>query len=222
MRSLKSRDYCCVRRIFTIIILLFAPFALKAQFENFRDSVVQLYGVVMSADSLRAVPAASVVILSQNRGTITNDQGVFSIVALKGDRVEFTSVGYKPVVITIPSNIAGNQYSVVQLMTEDTAFLPVTIIKARPTKEQFARDFANADIRDDDIEKARQANNAETRRMLAAALPADAREAGNVFLNQQAYKATYYRQLPPQNILNPLAWAEFIRAWKRGDFKKKK
>ena len=26
----------------------------------------------------------------QNRGTITNDQGVFSIVVLKGDKVEFT------------------------------------------------------------------------------------------------------------------------------------
>jgi len=28
--------------------------------------------------------------------------------------------------------------------------------------------------------------------------------------------------LAPMNILNPLAWADFIKAWKRGDFKKKK
>ena len=27
------------------------------------------------------------------------------------------------------------------------------------------------------------------------------------------------RKLPPQNIFNPFAWAEFIKAWKRGDFK---
>ena len=32
----------------------------------------------------------------QNRGTITNDQGVFSIVVLKGDAIEFSSIGYKP------------------------------------------------------------------------------------------------------------------------------
>ena len=40
-------------------------------------------------------------------------------------------------------------------------------------------------------------------------------------LRQQANKAYYSGQLPPMNILNPAAWAEFIRAWKRGDFKKK-
>jgi len=28
-------------------------------------------------------------------------------------------------------------------------------------------------------------------------------------------------QVPPQNIFNPIAWAEFIQAWKRGDFKRK-
>jgi len=25
----------------------------------------------------------------------------------------------------------------------------------------------------------------------------------------------------PNNLLNPIAWAKFIKAWKRGDFKKK-
>ena len=34
----------------------------KAQFENYKDSVVQLYGVVMSADSLQGLPAVSVVV----------------------------------------------------------------------------------------------------------------------------------------------------------------
>ena len=29
-------------------------------------------------------------------------------------------------------------------------------------------------------------------------------------------------QVPPQNIFNPIAWANFIDAWKRGDFRKKK
>ncbi len=71
-------------------------FCCNAQFETFKDSVVQLYGVVMTADSLKGIPAVSVVVKGQNRGTITNDSGVFSIVVLKGDQVEFTSIGYKP------------------------------------------------------------------------------------------------------------------------------
>src|SRR5215212_7254392 len=114
-----------------------------AQFESARDSVVQLYGIVMTADSLVGVPAVSITVKGQNRGTMTNNQGVFSIVVLKGDVVEFTHVSYKPKTITIPKNLEGNQYSVVQLLIQDTVFLPATIIKPRPTPQQFERDFVN-------------------------------------------------------------------------------
>ncbi|HEV8272750.1 MAG TPA: hypothetical protein VGQ04_15670, partial [Chitinophagaceae bacterium] len=77
---------------YLILLLFFIPTTSKAQFENVRDSVVQLYGVVMTADSLVGIPAVSIVIKGQNRGTITNNEGVFSIVVLKGDVVEFTHV----------------------------------------------------------------------------------------------------------------------------------
>ena len=53
-------------------------------------------------------------------------------------------------------------------------------------------------------------------------LPADGKEAVNYALRQTANKATYAGQIPPMNILNPFAWQQFIKAWKRGDFKKKK
>ncbi|HKZ64710.1 MAG TPA: carboxypeptidase-like regulatory domain-containing protein, partial [Chitinophagaceae bacterium] len=138
-------------RYLTLAAFLF-PVAAKAQFETARDSVVQLYGVIMTADSLVGIPAVSVTIKGQNRGTLTNDQGVFSIVVLKGDQVEFSHVSYKPKTIDIPRNLEGNQFSVIQLMVQDTVYLPVTIIKTRPTPEQFARDFVNAKVADDDIE----------------------------------------------------------------------
>ena len=71
-----------------LFFVFLLPVSVKAQFESFRDSVVQLYGVVMTADSLRAIPAVSIVVKGQNRGTFTNDKGVFSIVVIKGDQVE--------------------------------------------------------------------------------------------------------------------------------------
>src|SRR4051812_33267240 len=109
---------------YLIILVFFIPFRLFAQFERVQDSVVQLYGVVMTADSLRALPSVSVVIKGTNRGTMTNEDGVFSIVVLKNDQVEFTSVGFKPKTIKIPSKLESNQYSVVQLLVTDTAYLP--------------------------------------------------------------------------------------------------
>lgn len=175
----------------------------------------------MTADSLKGLESVSVVVKGQNRGTITNNKGVFSIVVLKGDVIEFTSIGYKPKVTTIPANLTGNQHSVIQLMVTDTVYLAATIIKARPTRAQFERDFVNAEIPDDYITIARKNTNEATRRLLVATLPTDGRESSSQYLRQSASKAYYTGQVPPQNIFNPFAWAEFIKAWKRGDFKRK-
>jgi len=203
-----------------LLLLLFTQTA-KAQFETSRDSVVQLYGVVMTADSLVGIPAVSIMVKGQNRGTITNAQGVFSIVVLKGDQVEFSHVTYKSKMVTIPRTLEGNQYSMVQLMVVDTVYLPATIIKPRPTPEQFARDFVNVKVPDDDIEIARRNTNAANRRAWLRTIPGDGGEATRQQFNKIANRAVYQGQTPPQNIFNPAAWAEFIQAWKRGDFKNK-
>ncbi|MEI8059138.1 MAG: carboxypeptidase-like regulatory domain-containing protein [Ferruginibacter sp.] len=197
------------------------PVSSKAQFEAFKDSVVQLYGIVMTADSLKGLEGVSIVVKNQNRGTISNDKGIFSIVVLKGDEIEFTSIGFKAKTIAIPKNLDGNQQSVIQLMVNDTIYLPATIIKSRISREQFERDFVNTPVPDDDIAIARKNNDVATRRILVANLPSDGREASNQFLRQAGNKAYYQGQTPPQNIFNPFAWAEFIKAWKRGDFKRK-
>ena len=207
--------------LYLFIILFILPSAATAQFESFKDSVVQLYGVVMTADSLQGLPAVSVMVKGQNRGTITNDRGVFSIVVLKGDKVEFTSVGYKPIMVNIPSNLKGNQQSLIQLMVTDTVYLPATIIRPRPSRQQFERDFVSTKVPDDNISIARNNTSAATRRALMASLPADGREASNQYLRQSAQKLYYSGQAPPQNIFNPFAWNEFIKAWKRGDYRKK-
>ena len=204
-----------------LILFFVTPIVAKAQFESFKDSVVQLYGVVMTADSLKAIPSVSIVVKGQNRGTISNEQGVFSIVVLKGDQIEFTSIGYKPKTALIPKTLEGNQHSMIQLMVQDTIYLPATIIKRRPTREQFERDFVNTKVPDDNQEIARKNTNAATLAAMQRILPKDGRESGSDYLRQTANKAYYAGQTPPQNIFNPLAWAEFIKAWKRGDYKRK-
>ena len=212
-----------MKKILRYFILLpfFIPVAAKAQFESFKDSVVQLYGVVMTADSLKGIPAVSVVIKGQNRGTITNDRGIFSIVVLKGDQVEFSSIGYKSKVVDIPKDLKGNDHSIIQLMVNDTVFLPATIIKPRVSREQFESDFVNTKVPDDDIAIARSNNDVATRRVLMSSLPSDGREASNQYMRQRSNKLYYSGQVAPMNIFNPFAWSEFIKAWKRGDFKKK-
>lgn len=207
-----------MKKIVLYILLLTAPCVVRAQFDKLKDSVVQLYGVVMTADSLKGIPSVSIVVKGRNQGTYSNEQGVFSIVILKGDQIEFSSVGYKTILIKVPDT-SGNQYSIIQLMVNDAQYLPATVIRARPTREQFERDFVNTPVPDDNIEIARQNNSAAKRAVLARGLPANAGEAAATYLRQSAQKYYYQGQAPPQNIFNPLAWADFIQAWKRGDFR---
>jgi hypothetical protein len=207
---------------YILFSLLFIPFLLKAQLiTQFRDSIIQISGITMTADSLRGVPAVSILVKGQSRGTISNTQGVFSIVAFKGDTLTFTAIGYKRKDFKIPVNLPGNNYSLLQLMVDDTTYLPVTIIKPYPTREEFDKAFVSADIPDDGYELARKNTEQAKLRAISRYVPPDAAEATNMYFNRQAQNLYYAGQLPPQNIMNPFAWAQFIQAWKRGDFKAK-
>ncbi len=204
-----------------LIVFLLSPFLLKAQIQEFKDSIIQISGITMTADSLKAIPAVSILVKGQGRGTISNRQGVFSIVVFKGDTLSFTAVGFKKKDYKIPVNLPGNAYSLIQLMIEDTTYLPATIIRPYLTKEEFERAFASMNIPDDAYEVARKNTEGNRLRALARVTPIDGREGTNMYLKKQAQSLYYAGQPPPQNIFNPLSWAQFIQAWKRGDFKRK-
>ena len=141
---------------------------------------------------------------------------------MKGDIIEFTYVGFKPKEVAIPASIQGNSFSLIQLMVVDTVYLPATIIKARPRREQFEREFLTTDVPDDKIEIARQNSRTAQSRILLQSLPKDGGENSRYVQRQYAQTQYYNGQFRPQNIFNPVAWGEFIQAWKRGDFKSKK
>src|SRR5580704_4886432 len=166
-----------MKKALLYIIVLSSPFFARAQFDKLRDSVIQVYGFVMTSDSLKGIPGVTVKVVGRNQGTFTNDQGVFELPLLKGDVIEFSSIGYKPIQAAISRDLKGNQYSMIQLMTDTAIYLEVTIIKPRPTRAQFDRDFVNTQVPDDQIEIARQNTSEAKRRILSRALPADAKEA---------------------------------------------
>jgi hypothetical protein len=81
-------------------------------------------------------------------------------------------------------------------MVNDTAYLPATILRPRPTRAQFERDFVNTDVPADALEIARRNNDEATRKALLMSLPADGGEAMNAQIRQQAARSYYSGQLP--------------------------
>ena len=208
----KARAYS-----FTLILFLFTVSIAKGQ----ANDVIQINGITMTADSLRSVPGVIVLVKDKNRGVESTNRGVFSIVAYKGETLQFTALGYRTKEFTIPKDIEGQYFSMIQLMVQDTFYLPETIIRPYPSKEQFKYAFTHEKIPDDQYEIARKNTDALTLRALAYLLPKDGNENQSAYQGIQRQQAVYYGQQPPMNILNPLAWAEFFEAWKRGDFRKK-
>lgn len=183
--------------------------------------MVELTGVVMSADSLRYLPFVTVAIPSKQRGTTTTEQGVFTLIAEKGDTLEFRSIGFRKKQYIIPKNLTASRYSIIQLMSQDTFYLSPTIIRPRISKEEFDKAFKTMDIPDDKLEIARKNMDIQTMRLLASVMPRDGRENQHVYQTMQAERNYWAGQQPPMTIFSPLAWMEFFKAWKRGDFKKK-
>ncbi|MEZ5045723.1 MAG: carboxypeptidase-like regulatory domain-containing protein [Chitinophagaceae bacterium] len=205
-----------------VILFFFQIFLLKANAQYGFEKMVELTGVVMSADSLRYLPFVTISNISKKNGTNSNDRGVFSLIAEQGDTLEYSSIGYRKKRYVIPKTLSSARYSVIQLMTQDTFYLPATIVRPQATQKEFEIAFKNAYIPDDKFEIARKNTEYQTLRILAQTMPKDGRESQH-YLQNQLIKNTYWAgQQPPMAIFNPLAWLDFYKAWKRGDYKRKK
>lgn len=210
--------------VIIFILLLLTAVRVKAQRVN---DLVQFSGVVVTADSLRPVPFANIAITSTGRGTTSDYWGFFSIVVHKNDLISFSAVGYKPGLFRIPDTLTDNRYSLIQVMSSDTIMLTETVIYPWPSKEQFRHAFLTLHIPDDDIEIAkRNLAYMEMREIYGRNYDPEKYgfTPGQSYRNQmsaQSDRLYYNGQAMPNNLLNPIAWAKFIKAWKRGDFKKK-
>ena len=210
----------------TLLLFLMSLVALKAYSQRY-DDLVQFSGVVVTADSLRPVPFANISVAKTGRGTTSDYWGFFSLVVHKNDLVSFSAVGYKSGLFRIPDTLTQNRYSLIQVMSSDTIMLTETVIYPWPSKEQFRHAFLTLKIPDDDIEIARR-NLAYMEMREIYGRNYDPERYGftpgqsyHNYMSAQADKLYYRGQTMPNNLLNPIAWAKFIQAWKRGDFKKK-
>lgn len=182
------------------------------------QKVIQFSGYALTADSLMGVPFAHITIMNRGRVATAGPDGFFSFAALEGDTLYFTSVGFKPSVYIIPTKLETDKISVVQLMAKSEVYLRETWIF--PWKD-FRQAFLDYRPPVDKLERAKRNLERERLAALGEKLEYDGQEAAENSIMQQSATRYYYGQTPPQNIFNPLAWAEFIKAWKRGDFKKK-
>jgi hypothetical protein len=208
-----------VKKYVTIAALLFT--VCQQLLAQQQDRLIQFSGYALTADSLMGIPFTHITILNRGRVATAGPDGFFSFAAREGDTLYFTCIGFTPVQYIIPTKLDQEKFSVIQLMSKSEMNMPTVVIYPWGDRRYFDQAFVDLRLPDDDLERAKKNMDHKRLAELGETLERDGNEASSLALRNSSTKTYYYGQTAPQNIFNPLAWAEFIRAWKRGDFKKK-
>ncbi len=200
--------------------LFFLSFALCSLAQN-KGKLIQFSGVVVSGDSLQPIPFVNIMIKNTYHGTVSDYYGYFSFVAQENDVIEFSALGYKKNTFVIPDSLIEARYSLIQMLNGDTILLSTAVIYPWPTKEQFKQAFINLELPNDDMARAQRNLEREAMRQRGESLAMDGSMNQKYYMQQRNSRLYYAGQLPPNNLLNPIAWAKFIQAWKNGELKRK-
>ena len=225
-----NQYFCAVKVLIRIGIFTFLIFNISLNFAYCQSGesllkkekeLIQFSGVVLTHDSLTPIPFTSVTIRGTRRGTLCDYFGFFSLVAAKGDTVDFSCLAFSKAFYVIPDSLSGNRYSLIQVLIPSNYQLKEISIYAFPSRDQFKQAFMSLKIPNDDYERAKLNLDQQIMMEQYAAMPMSSRENYTQYLQQQTARLYNNGQFPTYNLLNPIAWAKFIQAWKNGDFKKK-
>ncbi len=207
-----------MRHTFLFALLAISSFTFGQTGKDRR--LVQFSGVVVTGDSLESVPFTSILTKGSFRGTISDVYGYFSFVAQAGDTIEFAAVGFKRGNYIIPDSLHDNKYSMIHVLYPDTVMLRPLEVYPWPSKEQFRDAFMALNLTDNEYARAiKHLNSAEVLQRMEN-LPPDpglAAHYQNAIDNTRIYNQG---MAPTVNLFNPIAWAQFVQAWKAGQFKK--
>ena len=208
-----------LRLSYALLLFLFLVAQMHGQDEPRERKLVQFSGVVVT-DSLEPVPFAHVMIKNSFRGTMSDVFGYFSFVAQESDTVLFSAVGFIRSQYAIPDSLSENRYSMIHVMSRDTIMLGDVTVYPWPSPPDFDRAFLSLRLPDDDFQLAmRNLSPAEMMQRMEN-LPPDAYQSFQYQMALDQTKLYYSGGTPPINLFNPIAWAQFMQAWREGKFKK--
>ncbi len=95
-----------IRRSGLLVLLALLVLAGETRAQSpLRSHYIEVTGFTLSRDSLQPVMYATVVNQRSSMGTITAENGYFTISALQGDTIAFTAIGYTPLSYVVPAKV---------------------------------------------------------------------------------------------------------------------
>lgn len=205
-------------------LLLLASVSLYSQQQD-SIKVVQFSGVVVTEDEfgeMVPLPYTAIAIKGTSRGTHTEIDGFFSLVARAQDTLVFSRLGFSDVEQIVPDTLESAFYSWYQVMSEDDILLPEAVIYPWPSRDHYKIEFLALDVSNEMRKRAEENLAEDILERMQSAVPADGENAFEIERQKIQTEYNYAGQYKPQKIFDVVAWSKFIKAWKNGDFKRKK
>ncbi len=204
-----------VRYLFLFIITSLILVDGKAQ----QDSPLQISGIIRDEFNT-PLPFSHIIILNAGKGSIADKRGRFSFIAYPNDTLIFSSLGHKRKQLIVPSDLDAVHYSVDVHLEIDTFKIKEVTVFPWATYEEFSEAFKSLVLPEDDYDRA-IANIALIQTwMELEGLPVDPAASFRIAMHEH-YNRSMYAGQPPNNLLNPFAWAQFIQAIREGKFRRK-
>ncbi len=208
-------------KILTLFLLISYSFKSQTNSSLSYSQLIQISGVVLDQDSGSRIPYVSILVKGTKKYYMSDQRGFFSLVAYPNDEIEFHSISHKNRTYKINDTLNQKYYSIIQLLAKDTILLQEIEIYPWPSKEEFKRAFLALNLNSTDIDRAE--NNLQRDDLSYLERTKNSSSSENYKYVMQAYYTKIYSvgQQPMYNLLNPIKWAQFIDAWRKGKFKSK-
>lgn len=181
-----------------------------------KNLLIQFSGRVLDQDSLTPIPFVSIGVKGTKRYYASDFNGFFSAIVSPGDVLEFHSIVHKDRSYKIEDTLRHKYYFAIQLLARDTFQLDEVDIYPWPSKDEFKKAFLALNLNETDGDRADKNLSRDEMSYLERNSPASA--ALNYKYVMQAYYTKVYTagQQPMNTLLNPVNWAQFIDAWRKG------
>lgn len=188
-----------------------------AQEEPEQRNIIQFTGVIFTEDTSNIVPGVHIYVPKGGRGTTSNPYGFFSMPVLEGDSIVFSSVGFERTYYIIPKHEEETALKLLVYLREDIKFLEEVEVFPYPSEAAFKAAVLAAELPDQrDYDNLERWLNSDYMRSMYWDLPDASPNINYRYFMQEQMNAQIYRVQPPQNpLLNPFAWANFIRSLQR-------
>ncbi len=184
-----------------------------------KEKAIQFAGVVKNEQE-KKLPYVHIVNINTANGTISDMNGIFSLVVHPGDTIWFSSVGFKRQKISIPDTLNAAFYSSDVKMVKDTVTIEQITVYPWGTYTEFKEAFLKLEISNQAKENARE-NIEKIKEQIAQnnyPVKSDPDLNYDYMMRDQHERNFTKGQYPTISIFNPVAWSQFFEAIKNGEF----